>query len=74
MMQILGLLGMHFDAAVEFVTNSSLLNKLAKAILCKYKIVSTNNNLFRNIQWQIFLAWIFMSGILWVRIKAVAGP
>ena len=73
-MQVLGILGMYFDAVVVFVTNSSLLFRLAMAILCKYKIVSTNNNLFRNIQWQIFLAWIFMSGILWVRIKAVAGP
>ena len=33
-MQILGLLGMYFDAAVVFVTNSSLLFRLAKAILC----------------------------------------
>ena len=33
MMQILGLLGMYFDAAVEFVTNSSLLFRLAMAIL-----------------------------------------
>ena len=34
-MQILGLLGMHFDAAVVFVTNSSLLFRLALAILCR---------------------------------------
>ena len=34
MMQILGLLGMYFDAAVIFFTNSSLLFKLAMAILC----------------------------------------
>jgi hypothetical protein len=33
-MQILGLLGMHFDAAVVFVTNSLLLFRLALAILC----------------------------------------
>ena len=33
-MQILGLLGMYFDAAAVFVTNSSLLFKFAKAILC----------------------------------------
>ena len=32
-MQILGLLGMYFDAAVVFVTNSSLLFRLAMAIL-----------------------------------------
>ena len=33
MMLILGLLGMYFDAAVVFVTNSSLLFRLAVAIL-----------------------------------------
>ena len=33
-MLILGLLGMYFDAAVVFVTKSSLLFKLAMAILC----------------------------------------
>ena len=33
-MLILGLLGMYFDAAVVFVTKSSLLFKLAEAILC----------------------------------------
>ena len=32
-MQILGLLGMYFDAAVVFVTNSSLLFRFAVAIL-----------------------------------------
>ena len=32
-MLILGLLGMYFDAAVVFVTNSSLLFRLAVAIL-----------------------------------------
>ena len=32
-MQILGLLGMYFDAAVVFVTNSSLLFRFAMAIL-----------------------------------------
>jgi hypothetical protein len=31
MMQILGLLGMYFDAGVVFVTNSSLLFRLAMA-------------------------------------------
>ena len=36
MIQILGLLGtMYFDAVVLFVTNSSLLFRLALAILCK---------------------------------------
>ena len=34
MMQILDLLGMYFDAAVVFVTNFSLLFRLAMAILC----------------------------------------
>ena len=33
MMQVLGFLGMYFDAAVVFVTNSSLLFRLAMAIL-----------------------------------------
>ena len=33
-MQILGLLGMYFDAAVVFVKNFSLLFRLALAILC----------------------------------------
>ena len=33
-MQILDLLGMYFDAAVVFVTNSSLLFRMAVAILC----------------------------------------
>ena len=33
-MLILGLLGMYFDAAVVFVTKSSLLLRLAVAILC----------------------------------------
>ena len=33
LMQILGLLGMYFDAAVVFVTNSSLLFWFAMAIL-----------------------------------------
>ena len=33
-MQILGLLGMYFDAAVVFVTRHSLLFRLALAILC----------------------------------------
>ena len=34
-MLILGLLGMYFDAAVVFVTKSSLFFRLAVAILCK---------------------------------------
>ena len=34
MMQILDLLGMYFDAAVVFVTNSLLLFRFAMAILC----------------------------------------
>jgi hypothetical protein len=40
-MQILGLLGMYFDAAVVFVKTSSLLFRLALAILCKYARKST---------------------------------
>ena len=36
-MLILGLLDMYFDAAVVFVTNSSLLFRLALAILCTQK-------------------------------------
>ena len=32
-MQILGLLGMYFDAVVVFVTNSSILFRFAMAIL-----------------------------------------
>ena len=38
-MQILDLLGMYFDAAVVFVTNSSLLFRLAMAILHGDKIL-----------------------------------
>jgi hypothetical protein len=34
LMLILGLLGMYFDAAVEFVTSQTLLFRLALAILC----------------------------------------
>ena len=33
-MQILGLLGIYFDAAVVFVTSHSLLFRLSLAILC----------------------------------------
>ena len=33
-MQILGLLGMYFDAAVVFVTSQTLLFRLALTILC----------------------------------------
>ena len=40
-MLILGLLGMYFDAAVVFVTKSSLLFRLAVAILCSFGIVGT---------------------------------
>ena len=42
-MQILGLLGMYFDAAVVFVTNSSLLFRLTMAILCNTSIFVTEN-------------------------------
>ena len=37
-MQILGLLGMYFDAVVVFVTNSSLLVRFSVAILCGFTI------------------------------------
>ena len=37
-MQILGLLGMYFDAAVVFVTNSTLLFRFALAMLCVVKV------------------------------------
>ena len=37
-MLILGLLGMYFDAAVVFVTKSSLLFRLAVAILCYVRV------------------------------------
>ena len=37
LMQILDLSGMYFDAAVVFVSNSSLLFRLALAILCLQK-------------------------------------
>ena len=41
-MQILGLLGMYFDAAVVFVTKSSLLFRLTVAILCvKIELIRT---------------------------------
>ena len=43
MIQILGLLGMYFDAVVVFVANSSLLFRLAVAILCKLTICSAGN-------------------------------
>ena len=39
-MLILGLLGMYFDAAVVFVTNSSLFFRLAVAILCMVQLRS----------------------------------
>ena len=38
-MRILGLLAMHFDAAVVFVTKFSLLFRLALAILCHKSII-----------------------------------
>ena len=38
-MLILGLLGMYFDAAVVFVTKSSLLFRLAMAILCRIELI-----------------------------------
>ena len=45
MMLILGLLGMYFDAAVVFVTNSSLLLRLAVAILwCRVQCTVRGQN------------------------------
>ena len=58
MMQILGLFDMYFDAAVVFVTNSSLLFRLAMAILwhlsgevVEVKNLNANkcNNTYKNI-------------------------
>ena len=49
LMQILGLLGMYFDAAVVFVTNSSLLFRFAMAILwtcCVQKLFLTFRTTF----------------------------
>ena len=40
-MLILGLLGMYFDAAVVFVTKSSLFFRLAVAILCYMRYIFT---------------------------------
>ena len=39
-MLILGLLGIYFDAVVVFVTKSSLLFRLAVAILCYLRLLS----------------------------------
>ena len=54
-MLILGLLGMYFDAAVVFVTNSSLFFRLAMAILCM------NKSFFgqKRIIWALVLLVIF---------------
>ena len=48
-MLILGFLGMYFDAAVVFVTNSSLLFRLALAILC-FSSVAKNPTIFNIIE------------------------
>ena len=45
-MLILGLLGMYFDAAVVFVTKSSLFFKLAMAILCCGRVHGTYKSTF----------------------------
>ena len=45
-MQILGLLGMYFDAAVVFITNYSLLFRFAMAILW-YELWQLRNKLQR---------------------------
>ena len=44
-MQILGLLGMFFDAAVVFVTNSSLLFRFAMAILWTVRSLMKDSNI-----------------------------
>ena len=44
-MLILGLLGMYFDAAVVFVTNSQLFFRLAVAILCIQILPQTSESL-----------------------------
>ena len=44
-MLILGLLGMYFDAVVVFVMNSSLLFRLAVAILCKITRIIFRSNI-----------------------------
>ena len=43
MIQILDVLGMYFDAAVVFVTNSSLLFRFAVAILCIGRFIIREN-------------------------------
>ena len=48
-MQILDLLGMYFDAAVVFVTNSSLLFRVTLAILC-----AANKRLKKRASQQMF--------------------
>ena len=53
-MLILGLLGVYFDAAVVFVTKSSLLFRLAVAILCQDKIECHFVNLLSFTQQSFF--------------------
>ena len=44
MMQILGLLGMYFDAVAVFVTSHSLLLTLALALLCQTIVTEGHNS------------------------------
>ena len=50
-MQILGLLGMYFDAAIVFVTNSLFLFRFAMAMLWSEKILETGTVFF--VKYQI---------------------
>jgi hypothetical protein len=47
-MLILGLLGMYFDAAVVFIKKSSLLFRLAVAILCLLRRLKKDNKYLDN--------------------------
>ena len=59
-MLILGLLGMYFDAAVVFVTKSSLLFKLAVAILCNLPEPTHSQIILTK-----YLPWIVQSVKFW---------
>ena len=52
-MQILGLLGMYFDAAVVFVTKSPLLFRLAVAILWSFELFVCYLNRLKTLCWTI---------------------
>ena len=68
-MLILGFLGMYFDAAVVFVTNSSLFFRLAVAILCPHRYwwyFSTRQGFYTNN--LIIVTWIIKG---WILIKTL---